>query len=68
MTARFVKFEAFSWYGSAAGLQYFKLKKSGSCFVNERGYESYDQNKNKLPALLPFRNHNNTDNNSFSLE
>ncbi len=29
VTARFVKFEALSWYGAGGGLQYFNMKKTG---------------------------------------
>ena len=36
--ARFVKFEAFSWYGAGAGLQYFNVKKTGILVVNESSY------------------------------
>ena len=30
VTARFVKFEVVSWYGSGGGLQYFNMKKTGN--------------------------------------
>ena len=39
--ARFVKFEAFSWFGVGAGLQYFNVKKTGILVFIERYNSSF---------------------------